>query len=409
MDSFNIFDPDRRELSGPTNALRLEGTIEGTSKVVYLFLNVGTNIDLQTECANVHSQDFIKYLVDTFHNLSSSNRMYDFFYEARGSLFKVNKRTRRKAALALDPLHNRGGTRRAYLDRILPLIRSITEYDKDRDRFGVSEVFKNVRLHYFDINEILDEAVISPLLALPVSLCINAFDIPQQVFDDLGRVRRLINQYLRIYEMLETDPESSQLPVDNPVVKRLRKLMYSYRHSSIQKVIRDRLDHYMQEFKNLDSNITTSLEVFKQHALTLGQRGVVYNRDNQIDAKPVLRIRLEIFSDTHNRLNSMRELAQYIVIGITDCYLLRRFADKDYIQNAIIYARGSHIINYVSTLMGPCQFKLSHISKPGPFTIPELNKTISERLSTGHSITDLLFQPEYLQCVDVTAFPKDFL
>lgn len=409
MASFNIFDPDRRELSGPTNAMRLEGSINNTVKVIYLFIDVSANIDLQTECANVHSQDFIKYLIDTFHNLTSSSRMYDFFYEALGSSFKVNRRMRRKAAVALDPTRNRGSTRRAYLDRVLPLIRSITEYDKDRDRFGVSEVFKNVRFHYFDIREILDEAVIAPFFSLPIPQCINNFDIPQQVFDDLGRLRRLINQYLRIYEILETDPASSQLPVDNPIVTRLRKLMYSYRNPSIQKVIRDKMAHYMQEFRVLVSEITSALEAFSQHVATLNQGGVAYTRDNQIIVLPPTNIRLEIFSDAHNRAESMKELAQYITTGITDCYLLRRLADKDYIQNAIVYARGSHIINYVNTLMGALKFKITHISKPGSLTVPELNETIDNRLSAGSSITDLLFQPEYLQCVDITTFPKDFL
>jgi hypothetical protein len=73
------FDHDTQQINGINNVIRLEGKINNINKVLYLFMNIGSNINHQTQCTNIFSKDIGKYLVDNFSRLKSGT--YDFFLD----------------------------------------------------------------------------------------------------------------------------------------------------------------------------------------------------------------------------------------------------------------------------------------------------------------------------------------
>ena len=53
-------------VSGPVNTVRLEGSINGVKKIIYLFMDFHADLHHQTECEDIRSLDIDKYLVQTF-------------------------------------------------------------------------------------------------------------------------------------------------------------------------------------------------------------------------------------------------------------------------------------------------------------------------------------------------------
>nr|QZX43387.2 hypothetical protein [Mimivirus sp.] len=76
-----ITDPKSRMVSGPVNVIRLQGNVHGINKVIYLFLDYHMELNKQTQCENIFSQDVQKYFANNFYNLNKGSKTYDFFLE----------------------------------------------------------------------------------------------------------------------------------------------------------------------------------------------------------------------------------------------------------------------------------------------------------------------------------------
>jgi len=93
---------------------------------------------------------------------------------------------------------------------------------------------------------------------------------------------------------------------------------------------------------------------------------------------------------------------------ITDCYLLRRLLDKDYITNAIIYTGAAHSLHYIQFLVKYFDFKITHAAYSTITNIEELNSELKTRVDKNDEIISLLIPPRLFQCSDLTDFPKEF-
>ena len=74
-------------------------------------------------------------------------------------------------------------------------------------------------------------------------------------------------------------------------------------------------------------------------------------------------------------INSCRKLREniFILYGvITDVYFLRRFLDKDYIQNVITYCGRNHALNYIYFLVKYCNFTITKIYNTNGLTIDDI-------------------------------------
>jgi hypothetical protein len=78
----DILDINSIYITGPENVVRLEGKIDGISKVLYLFFDVHFEANRQNECSNIGEIDFAQFFVKTFKEMPKTDVMYDFFMEA---------------------------------------------------------------------------------------------------------------------------------------------------------------------------------------------------------------------------------------------------------------------------------------------------------------------------------------
>ena len=93
-------------------------------------------------------------------------------------------------------------------------------------------------------------------------------------------------------------------------------------------------------------------------------------------------------------------------------YFLRRFLDKDYVRNAIVYTGAAHSVSYIYILIS-IGFKITHVSKSKIKNMKKLNGAISKikEFPSEQSIYELLvlFLPSKVkQCTDISNFPEDF-
>ena len=75
-----------------------------------------------------------------------------------------------------------------------------------------------------------------------------------------------------------------------------------------------------------------------------------------------------------NKINKSTEL---IHLALTDLYFIRRFLDKNYINNGILYTGHSHMCNIMVILIKFFNFKLTNIFYKQDFDIDKYIKKIS--------------------------------
>jgi hypothetical protein len=90
---------------------------------------------------------------------------------------------------------------------------------------------------------------------------------------------------------------------------------------------------------------------------------------------------------------------------------LRRFLDKNYITNGIVYAGAAHIATFVSILVKEFNFKITHVAKSKFDNIEQLEKEIINsggNFENVSRIMELLDVFNSKQCSDISTFPKNF-
>src|SRR5437899_128812 len=134
------FDPNIKQINGPLNVTRLEGTVNGIKKVIYLFMDMHLDVEKQTECMNIFSKDIQNYLVENFYVLNNVHIIYDFFFEISASGTQIGYSKDKKY-------------KEKYILEVNNIFRRVFKYDRKENQVKPSEVFKNVRLHYLDIRD----------------------------------------------------------------------------------------------------------------------------------------------------------------------------------------------------------------------------------------------------------------
>jgi hypothetical protein len=67
-----------KSVSGPINLVRLQGSINGVQKIVYLFMDYHMDVEYQTFCSDIKAPSLRQFLMDNFEK---SKIHLDFFIE----------------------------------------------------------------------------------------------------------------------------------------------------------------------------------------------------------------------------------------------------------------------------------------------------------------------------------------
>ena len=91
---------------------------------------------------------------------------------------------------------------------------------------------------------------------------------------------------------------------------------------------------------------------------------------------------------------------------IVDIYFLRRFLDKDYITNGIVYMGIYHIAFYCYVLVKYFNFKITHIAND-TISIKKLEMKIKKE-KFSKDIIKTLMDKKLNQCSNLSIFPEGF-
>jgi len=393
---------DNKFINGPLNIARLEGDINGNKKVIYLFMDYHADLNYQSECADVDNIDVSKFIFDNLKNRKST-KMLDFFFEIRPSQLSDAQR----------PQTEKG----RYIDSINKLFKD--QFRVKNNKTQLARSLKSVRLHYMDIRDYVVNFDIDSLLNLSDKM-IATLTLYEGDLEEMIKINKIIASQQKFILTIFKNPKKSvhktlvsfhkefkdYVDIVNTLVYKITSL---YKHKKVQNIMSKYVKEKIIKYIELSIEVVTEnikyLEKVKNKVST--SMGIKHNTDYGsvygIPAEEVRELIYKIFN-----INEKVYLMNLLTYAkIIDLYMLRRFLDKDYISNAIMYSGISHSSHIIYILIKSFDFKITHIAWSGTKSINDLNRLVKE--SKTPEKTELYIYPDVLyQCSNFKDFPKDF-
>ena len=400
------FDIGSKEVSGPINVVRLEGEINGIKKVIYLFMDLHVSLENQTECMNFYSKDINKYFLESFGQLNKMKNKYDFFLEIGPTRIFQQK------SYVLKQI---------YIFQIFKLFSNIFKYNPKTKKVNISDIFNNVRLHYFDIRDYIEEHVYVYLLQL---INITSGDAIEEKMDDiiylLEKIKKEIDLFIEIYFSSNTRSNKKTVTIKEykgPEYQLIENMLYKmknvYNHKKIKEILNKIFKEIFIDLKDISSKIDNYINTISQdiilidsshNKLVLQHKGK-YTLSHYYNLDP-----LDINKIAYD-ITNMGYFLDRAIVGtfakIIDIYFLRRFLDKNYITNAIVYSGSAHSEMYIKILLTHFNFNITHVSYSLIKNLTKLNEEIRKR--DLNDLSNLFLPPDLYQCSDISHFPENFL
>lgn len=367
-------------VNGPINVVRLEGKIGSVKKVIYLFFDSHRPCNQQTACSDIFARDVNTYFVDMFKEIKDSDVTYDFFME-----LDIDNLS--------DPMSNSlTEARNNYISQMIHLFRKLFRFDNDANKIKVNEIFENVRLHYLDVRVYLwmtydEEKHLDDMLET-----LDTRNIPMRTVKlinlDLISMRDKIQLLVDLFDSSDNAIKQTVIKAGSVFGKAdlktlsylARKMKNQYHHKNVKDLLAEEISGVLDFGRNIINKISIAITKFDSYikSNTVPDAGEIYDIDSIFDI--------------------MGRFYTYL----TDIFMLRRFLDKDYITNAIVYSGSWHAWNYIDILVNKFGFKITNVADT-THSIEDIEKAVKEdRLAE-------VFPLNGDQCSDLTSFPTHFL
>lgn len=411
MSQNSISDPNAIMVNGPVNVVRLEGNIHGIDKTIYLFMDYHIPVTSQTKCDNVFSDDVQKFFADNFYNLNDKDKMYDFFLEVHPSelAYKADR-----------------DSKEMYIEEVVDFFRKIFKYDPKKNTVSINKLFKNIRLHYLDIREFYQQKVhdriskmsdIAHKYMISESIDTQSFsiiiDLMIEMRDHLGSIIDILSKkYDKKSAKSQIISKNKLQKLDTKTLNYLtNKLKMSYNYPDVQKTMNTLLQLSITNFRNTIGQIDEAIDTFEKYMKLVdesdGMLVVDHNSTYVYNYGVSIYTTREMIVDINNKVDLLLDEKFVEFFGrFTDIYFLRRFLDKDYITNAIVYSGAMHSNTYIYYLIKYFDFTITHVSYSKIKNLDNLTNEIKQR--TLVDMQELILPKFFKQCSNLTKFPQDF-
>lgn len=410
------FDRNLDQITGPINVVRLEGQIDSTKKVIYLFLDWHEDVNKQTECTNVYSRDVQKYLAQSFYELNGADKIYDFFMEIRPTDIMMN-----------DINENR----EKYILQVMKLFSNVFNFNPIKNKVEMSNIFENVRLHYLDVRDYLDYHIVDPM----ESATLHSLEFMRNDNIDVNKLFHVIriledtnnnlDKTIDIFRMKKTKTRSrNKTKRNDPLIRDYEgmneniirqitnKMRFQYKHNNIKIKLNNIFDEVINNLESASEQLKNLITLCIDYREKIIQTQNKLQEDEQLPNNFTFglnhRVIRRMIVDICNGCQDLYVIFVKLLAYVTDIYFMRRFLDKDYITNAVVFSGANHSINYIDILVSSFDFKITHVANLKTNNIKELNQEIRRRLKRKIATADLFYPDMIIQCSDVTDFPPNF-
>lgn len=392
-------------VSGPTNCVRIEGQMGNINKVLYVFFDVHVSLNYQTECVDIRATEFKDYLIKNFDLATKNNVDIDFFLETY-TLFGVFS----DYYTTKDTLKQKG----IYIHKLRKFFKQIFNYDKHANKIHKSKEFPKTRLHYIDFRDLFIYDILFDKIPQIKNYFTNyPWNNMSIIEQDINYFRNEINYisqrliFLKGYVFDGIEIKGKKTEAIRMFEKIINKILNVYENKNIKKVLKtyflDNLKIYFDKFEKAEEKLLDQL-IFLQKKIV--------DQKNKLNDKHWYGLNMEnvvteYLPNLWKVLNELFEIVEDISVFIIDIYFLRRFLDKKYISNSIVYTGGFHSCNYLFCLIKYFGFKITNSSYQ-KISSKDI-ATLCNKSDNYSVLKQIFFPPELYQCSDLTNFPESFL
>jgi len=350
-------------INGPNNIIRLE---KG-DKVLYIFGDYHVPLNQQTECGfsdDYESIDFDKLIFQFMK--TEKRKQFDIFLETHDVNFNnIN---------AMNPYRD------IYIRNFRKLFSS--KLKKEDKTVKVNPNYKNFRLHFMDIRNTI---MLFEKIHFFDEKYINKVTLHRDMKKDF---EDLLDYYKKLQNFLEDPKKISKN-------KYMNKVLHIYSDENIKKIM-----NHIYQILVLD-NLKHIIEFIKD---------IIYRCDYSVDKKS---------TDSLNRDTGylFKTNINFFCL-LTDLYFIRRFLDKNYISNTILYTGLTHMSDITFILVKYFDFKITNIYYHSPNfdimkKIPKLSIKYLDYMNVLSDNTTQTYGSKksnglLYQCTNMLDFPPNF-
>jgi hypothetical protein len=334
-------------INGPVNYVQLEGNINNIQKNITIFMDVHLDLNNQTRCESFDSIDISQYLYNLIKNIKTP---LDFFMEIRQTELHTSITNKRDI----------------YIKDVISLFKS--EFIIEKDKIKYSKSNPNVKLHYLDIRDYLELFYITTQIKYEILPKIHS--LKNDNLSNTDKIKKI--EQIKIH--IDIIKQYTEKIFENKnIIQQNKKQIYDKKSQKyyLNKIIHEYSDN---ELKN-KLNMFLNMNIIKY---MVNFQGIIYN---------ILLIFNEYTDDT-NKIYLINELLKVVIsldelivdiyTMFTDIYFLRRFLDKNNIQNAITYCGRQHALNYIYILVKYFDFKIIKLYNSNGLTIDDIMNKIKK-------------------------------
>ena len=351
-------------INGPVNIIRLENT--KNKKIIYLFGDFHYNTNQQNECDGRGKEtiDVDKFFQKLF--IKEKRKQFDFFIETFQNNFVNDYHTYKSN----------------YINQVRKFVTSQIDIKDNKVQTAID--YKNVRFHYFDVRDMLLNVGMLYWEPKNINLPFN-----QSQYD---YYRSIINDELNNINIFLGNIKN------NGMIKKTRE---KYNNNTTQKILVNIMDNYIKNVKDLIKEYNNINEELDNNLRLLS--------NNYYEVKEIIKMQSSIYLKLNNTISSF----QNNVTFLTDLLLVRRFLEKDYINNCIVYCGAAHMSHIAYILVKHFDYNITNVSK-SRINADKLNDEIKQMKSIDIEKLFYLLHIGYYsdpipmyQCSSLQTFPDD--
>lgn len=356
-------------INGPVNIIRLEGKINNIKKTIYIFGDVHLAISSQKQnrCIQDDRIDMEVFLANIFKKNTDIN--YDLFIESPPT--KI--------------VGEQDNTTKNYILNMRDFVSNHFNLDSSNNVIP-SETYPNVRFHYFDIRNILGR-----ILKIKDKLVHYTTESLDWTYD-LRKNINIIVDYLSLLDerIKETFIKNKDFITCKEILKVIEKKRYT--NDSIYCILAKKFEVIVEKIKEID---------IAQVKINIRKKFNKHIKSTEINNYDFV---FDVFKMIHQLSKNIEDLFSKTI----DIYLLRRFLDKNYITNSIVYTGYAHFANIIHILINDFNFKITHATEEledkSKLTKKIISKSSSEFIS--HMLNEISINLYVIQCSNFKNFPN---